>query len=57
MPYPSRRPNSNVPSNGFKKTAVFMDAGAVFFAARDAHEGQQLAYPALMDLLRRVLPA
>lgn len=53
MSYPSRRPNSNLPLNASKKTAVFMDAGAVFFAARDMHEGQQLAYPALMDLLAK----
>jgi hypothetical protein len=36
-----------------KKTAVFMDAGAVFFAVRDMHENQQLSYPALMDLLAK----
>lgn len=52
MPYPSRRPNSNHLSIA-KKTAVFMDAGAVFFAARDLHESQQLVYPALMDLLAK----
>lgn len=52
MSHPSRRPNSSSPVAS-KKTAVFMDAGAVFFAARDMHEGQQLSYPALMGLLAR----
>lgn len=55
MPNPSspRRPNPNLVLGFPKKTAVFMDAGAVFFAARDMHEGQQLAYPPLMDLLAK----
>lgn len=35
------------------KTAVFMDAGAVFFAIREMHEGAQLNYPQLMQLLSR----
>lgn len=50
MVHPSRRTNSTTPL-GPKKTAVFMDAGAVFFAVRDMHEGQQMSYPALMNLL------
>jgi len=53
VPHPSRRTNSSIVLGFQKKTAVFMDAGAVFFAARDMHEGQQLAYPALMDLLTK----
>lgn len=51
MAHPSRRPNSSLPSNVPRKTAVFMDGGAAFFAVRDMHEGKQLAYPVLMDLL------
>lgn len=50
MAYPARRSNSSI-SVKPKKTAVFMDVGAVFFAVRDMHEGQQMSYPALMDLL------
>jgi hypothetical protein len=36
-----------------KKAAVFVDAGAMFFALRNLHEGAHLNYPALVDRIRR----
>lgn len=59
MPNPSRRPNSNVwsgppgPPDPPTKIAVFMDAGAVFFAARALHEDKQLDYAVLMQVIAK----
>lgn len=47
------RPGVVQPTNSSTKTAVFMDAGAVFFAVRDLQESAQFQYPALMQLLAR----
>lgn len=47
------RPRITPPANNSAKTAVFMDAGAVFFAARELQESAQFNYQALMQLLSR----
>lgn len=49
---PPVRTNPPSPRN---KAVVFMDASAVFLAARDLHGDAQLNYDALRDLLRRSL--
>lgn len=47
------RPRITPPNQNVTKTAVLMDAGAVFFAVRDMQETAQFNYQALMQLLSR----
>lgn len=48
---PPRRPTNS--SSSIKNTAVFMDAGAIFFGVRDLHENAQLNYAALTEILAK----